>query len=207
MSIPKMWVPKGWQDYEKQRVTPWLIQAKCYSIIDVWTQKVEFSWKVTNQRKFIITFETKQMWTFKDKATGKEVQKPLVIWKKYTLSLWDKSTLKKDLKSWLNKDPDEWFDIFSMISKPALLQVMEDIGKDWKTYTNINAVLPSEVDFELINEVQTFSLEKDFYSENDFRKLPEFMQKQIVMSPEYYRLNDGRDEGWDIEEEDEVMPF
>jgi len=83
----KMTIPK-WEDFVKQNVTPWLVNAKCYSIVDLWTQDIEWQWQIKKQRKFQITFETKQMWIFKDKTTGEDVKKPLVIWKKYTLSLW-----------------------------------------------------------------------------------------------------------------------
>jgi len=104
------------------------------------------------------------------------------------------------LKSWLWKEPEGWFNIFSLVWKPALIQAISAIWKkDSKEYININTILPSDDDFKLVNDIQLFSLEKGLYSEDDFKKLPERMQKTIVLSDEYQKMC--------LEEQEEKIPF
>ncbi len=188
MKTPKM-IASQWANTPAQKVTPWMVEWVCYSIIDLWSQEMEWKWEIKVNRKFQLTFETEQMGTFTDKDTGVDVEKPLIIGKRYTLSLHEKAILKKDLTSWLGKEPEDDINIFDLLGKNALLQVIEN-ESNGKVYSNINAIMPSKANNKPKNDTVWFSLEKEYYDEKTLEELPKWLKETIKKSPEYDTVSD-----------------
>ena len=182
--MSKLIAPKGQTEFERQLIPVGLQEVVCYSVVDMGSQSITWDGETKQQRKVNITFESKVMWKFIDKDTEEEVEKPLVIWNRYTLSMHEKSGLHKMVKSWIGKTPEDDFNILDLVGKPAIVNVVETEWKDGKIYHNIDSVLPSkEKAFKLFNPEVKFSLQD--YSETEFDKIPKWLQEKIQDSPEY----------------------
>lgn len=195
--------PKGETEFKRQLVSTWLQEVVCFSIVDLGSQDIKREGETRLQRKVQITFETQERWKFTNKDTWEEVEKPLIIWNRYTLSTHEKSGLFKMLKWWIGKAPSDDFDIMEMVGKPALINIIESEGKDWKIYHNIDSVLPSkQKPFKLFNKEVRFSLQE--FEKEEFDKLYEWQQKIIHKSPEMKKIMDSNK--WnDILDDD--LPF
>lgn len=170
-----------WKSFERQMLPEGMVDAICYSIVDLGTQESTWEWNIIRQRKIQVTFETDVMGDFDWE------KKPLVIGKRYTFSSNEKSRLSIDLKSWLWKQVEEWFDVMSLLWKSAKLQIINNTAKDGKVYQNINTIIPSDKEWELINQRVAYSL--DAHDDWEFEKIPEWMRDIIIKSPEWDKLS------------------
>lgn len=187
-----MQAPAG-EEFTKQIPTEWMVNAKCYAVIDLWSQENEWKWVKKLQRQIQVSFETDQMWEFWEKWTL-----PLTIHKKYSFFITDSSNLSKDLTSRLGK-ADPKMNIFDLVGKTAELMVLHTTSKNGKVYPKIMAIKPWKKDRELINPEVMFSL--DSSNEDEFLKIPERLRTEIQKSPEYNKAVQR------VETNDDDLPF
>ncbi len=124
---------------------PGMHLARCYRIIDLGTQKVEWKGAVKLQPKVLVQWEVHG-----DDEEGKPLLTdkgdPLSISKTYTLSLGDNSRLRADLKSWRGRDftAEEMagFHLRNILDKWCMLTVTHTAGDDGKTFANVSSVNP-----------------------------------------------------------------
>ena len=166
--------------------------ARCYSIIDLGTQEIEWEGEKKLQRKIYVTFEIPSI--MKEFKEG-EGEKPQVIGKKYTLSFHENARLTRDLTSWLSSkklegDMAYWLDEY-VVGTECMLNVIHNVYKE-KTYANIETITPLPTSIKCpkqINPSMNFDLQ--VFDAKKYAILPEWIQKIIVESPEYGYLVSG----------------
>tara|TARA_R110000787_G_scaffold247377_2_gene352943 strand:- start:125 stop:718 length:594 start_codon:yes stop_codon:yes gene_type:complete len=129
-------------------------KSRCVKIIDLGTQRQEFSGEVSWKRQVMLIWEIPEQ----DNLNGE----PMTISKFYTLSLHEKSNLGADLTSWrgraFTETEKQGFDISKLVGVTCLLNCIE--GNNGKI--KITGIMPH------VNE-----LEKQFH-ESLFFSLPDF---------------------------------
>lgn len=165
--------------------------ARCYRVIDLGTQEVEWSGQTKLQRKILLSWElpTELM----------EDDKPFTVHQRYTFSSSDKSHFRNHLESWRGKRFEDkdfgpgGFKVESLLGVGCLLNVVHT-HKNGSTYANVQAVarVPKGMEVPpLVNDKVLFSLEPDEYSVEVFDALPDRLKDTIRMSPEYSRIVNG----------------
>jgi hypothetical protein len=118
--------------------------ARCYRIVDLGSQKVEYMGETKIQRKIMIGWEL-----FGQDDEGAELVtedgKPMAIFKNYTLSWSENANLRKDLQSWRNKPWTDAearrFDLKTIIGAYCMLNVIHR-EVNGKTYANVATIGP-----------------------------------------------------------------
>lgn len=173
--------------------------ARCYSIIDLGTQKNEF---IVGQIKFL----HKIRFTWEVHVTSEE-NKPLLmkdgrpysIHKEYTLSWNEKATMRLDLQSWRGKPFNDTemrkFDLKTILGVWCQLNIIDRAGKkDGTIYANVDSItpVPSFVKAnglpEGINPIEIFNI-----SDPDmklFESFSDYIKNKIKASPEWGRRGD-----------------
>jgi len=188
--------------------------ARCIRVIDQGTTYNERWDKL--QRKVMVTFELPNA-IIEDE--GELKGQPHAISNFYTFSMNEKANMRTDLESWRGRkftdSEAEKFDILNLLDVPAYVNVIHN-DKDGKTYANIASIMPLPDGIECpaaINEVYSFSLEREDYTPEALNKLSEKMQDRIKQSREWQALNAGvadepqgqpQDDGFDPNSE---IPF
>lgn len=127
-----------------KRVPAGVFAARCYSMIDLGTQRVEFQGGVKYQRKVQIGWEL-----FGEDESGEALVtddgKPMSISKRYTLSLSPKSRLRPDLEAWRGRpftdDEAKGFDLHNLIGAPCMINVTQT-ERNGNTYSNVASLTP-----------------------------------------------------------------
>lgn len=127
-----------------KRVPVGVFAARCWSMVDLGTQRVEFQGDVKFQRKVQIGWEL-----FGEDENGEplvtEDGKPMVISKRYTLSLSPKSRLRPDLEAWRGRpftdDEAKGFDLHGLIGAPCMVNITQT-ERAGKTYSNVASITP-----------------------------------------------------------------
>lgn len=130
-----------------KRVPHGVYIGRCYSLIDLGTQRVEYQGDVKHQHKIQVRWEL-----FGEDEQGNPltvnvdgVEKPMTISKRYTLSLSDKARLRSDLVSWRGRDfTDEeakGFDVSKLIGAYCMINVTQS-ESNGKTYSNVSGITP-----------------------------------------------------------------
>ena len=154
--------------------------ARCYQIIDLGHQTVEWQGTVKVLPKVRITWEIcdEQM------SDGR----PFSISKEYTASIGIKATLRKDLEAWrARKFTDAELANFSLenvLKAPCQLQIGHTVKGD-KTYASVNSImaLPKGMQCaELVNPAVKFDIQN--FDHDIFNSLTSYVQKKIMMSKE-----------------------
>jgi hypothetical protein len=121
--------------------------GRCYAVIDLGTQEVEFQGDKKLQRKALIRWE---LFGEEEDGTPLTIEvdgrtMPMTIAKRYTLSLSDKARLRADLAAWRGRDftPEELkgFDISKLIGAYCMVNVTHN-ETNGKTYSNIASLTP-----------------------------------------------------------------
>ena len=127
-----------------KRVPPGVFTARCFSVIDLGTQEVEFKGEVKHQRKVQISWELYG----EDEEGNKLVTddgEPMSISKRYTLSLSEKSRLRPDLEAWRGKqfteDELKGFDLQTLLGVVCFLNITHT-EKNGKIYSNVASITP-----------------------------------------------------------------
>jgi hypothetical protein len=167
--------------------------VRCYRIIDLGTQDVEYKGQAKRQHKVLVGWIMPNVLMQEGEFAGK----PMSIHKKYTLDLGDKANLRKDLQAWRGRafTPKELeaFDITAVLGKACMMNIVHET-KDNKTYANIASIMPlagGMVAPELTEDPYFLSLEPESFSEEIFEELSDGLKEQIKKSPEYQALYEG----------------
>lgn len=155
--------------------------ARCISVVDLGTQRVEWKGEEKHQRKVRVAWELPDE-TIENKETG--ALRPMVVAKNYTLSLHEKAGLRHDLEAWRGRAFTEaeraGFDIAKLVAATCLLTIVHKRVDD-KVYANVTTVskIPRTMAAppEMHNKPIVWSLED---GRNDvFKAFPEWLQKKI----------------------------
>lgn len=127
-----------------KRVPAGVFAARCWSMIDLGTQRVEYQGDIKYQRKVQIGWEL-----FGEDENGEPLTTddglPMVISKRYTLSLSPKSRLRPDLEAWRGRpftdDEAKGFDLHNLIGAPCMINVTHT-ERNGKTYSNVASLTP-----------------------------------------------------------------
>ena len=179
-------------------------KARCVKIIDLGTQRQEFSGEVSWKRQVMLIWEIPGQ----DNMNGE----PMTISKFYTLSLHEKSNLGADLTSWrgraFTETEKQGFDISNLAGVPCMLNVVE--GNNGKA--KISTIMPLAKGDEMAdqyNETVIFSLNE--YQEGNiesFNKLSDGIRRMVLRCKELegndIDMGDGNN-GADIGSDD--VPF
>src|ERR1017187_2357864 len=125
-------------DFEK--VPEGMFIARCYSLMTIGTQTVNYKGESKFQRKLIVS------WELLDDDGKMTDGRPFVISKTYTHTLNEKGNLYTDLNSWrgkkFTKEELDGFDMTKILGVYAQLQVLHNEADNGKTYANVNNILP-----------------------------------------------------------------
>ncbi|UOF78802.1 phage associated protein [Caudoviricetes sp.] len=127
-----------------KRVPVGVFSARCFSVIDLGTQIVEFNGETKHQRKVQLGWE---LYGEDDQGNPLTTDdgEPMSISKRYTLSLSEKSKLRPDLEAWRGKPFTEvelkGFDLQDLLGAPCFLNVTHT-EKNGKTYSNVASITP-----------------------------------------------------------------
>jgi hypothetical protein len=189
----------GGTDYEQH--PSGVFPARCIRIIDLGTQDESFEGKAKKLRKLVFFFETSELLTEGDFAG-----QPFMLNREFTASLGEKATLRKSLESWRGRKFTEQevagFDINAVLGKPLMLNVVEYKRQNGKSGTKIDSMMPlpsGMVANKAVGEVFFFNLYDDEgnvkpLDTEAYKKLSEFWQKKIALSPEYKQATSGAGE-------------
>lgn len=130
-----------------KRVPPGAYVGRCYSLIDLGTQRTDGQFGVKMQHKIQISWEL-----FGEDNDGNPltvevdgVEMPMTIFKRYTVSLHEKANLRKELASWRGRDfTDEEakaFDVSKLLSAYCMVNVTTS-ENNGKTYSNVAGLTP-----------------------------------------------------------------
>ena len=116
-------------------------RARCFAVIDLGTQKVEWQGQTKMQHK------VRLRWELSDEIMDGDDAKPFSISKTYTLSLHEKAALRHDLEAWRGKafpaEELKGFELKKLLGAPCQLTVVHEPGKNnGSTYANVKAISP-----------------------------------------------------------------
>ena len=169
-------------------------KARCVKVIDLGTQRQEYSGEISWKRQILV------IWELPEELNNDQ---PMTISKFYTLSLHEKANLGMDLTSWRGRSFTETekqgFDVTNLIGVPCQLNVMhKDNGKE-----HISSIMHLGKDgkiAEQFNPSVSFDI-GDFKKgqKETFNQLSEGIRKMILRSKELDGIDqtDNGDEGND----------
>jgi hypothetical protein len=170
--------------------------ARCYRIIDLGTQKSEYMGQVKYLHKLMVGWEIHGT---NDDGTPIKMRdgRPFAIFKNYTLSWSEKANLRLDLQSWRGKpfsqEEMRKFDLKNVLGAWCMLNVIERVGNDGRTYVNVDSVTPVPPMIKqsglptAVNKNEMFNLsDPDMELFNGFS---ENLKKKITASPEWEKLS------------------
>jgi len=179
-------------------------KARCVRVIDLGTQRQEYSGEVSWKRQVMLIWEVPGQ----DNLNGE----PLTISKFYTLSLHEKSNLGADLTSWrgraFTETEKQGFDISKLAGVPCMLNVVE--GKNGRP--RITTIMPVENAEEIppqYHETLIFSVpEYQQGKTEEFNKLSEGIRRMVLRSKELEGTNTDMGDGNNgIDLGEDVVPF
>jgi hypothetical protein len=182
----------GEQSYPKVPIG--VHKARCIKVIDLGTQRQEYSGEISWKRQILV------IWELPEELNNDQ---PMTISKFYTLSLHEKANLGMDLTSWrgrpFTETEKQGFDVTNLISVPCQLNVMhKDNGKE-----HISSIMPLGKDgkiAEQFNPSVSFDIDEFQKGQKEtFNQLSEGIRKMILRSKELDGIDqtDNGDEGND----------
>lgn len=173
-----------------KRVPAGVFAARCWSMVDLGTQRVEYQGDVKYQRKVQIGWEL-----FGEDENGEALVTddglPMVISKRYTLSLSPKSRLRPDLEAWRGRpfsdEEAKGFDLHALIGAPCMINVTHT-ERNGKTYSNVASLTP--IPKALRDTLPADGNEPRFYVISDrdnavFQSFHEKLRETIMQSEEW----------------------
>lgn len=161
--------------------------ARCYSMIEIGTETVDFNGEVKDVHRVRITWELPNE---KKVFSPDKGEQPYSISKDYTLSMHEKATLRADLQSWRGKAFSEAeaskFDITALIGKPCMLNVIHRQAKNGNTYANIAGVTAVPKGMTVPDQVnESFVLSYSDWDDAKYASLPDWLKKRMEVTPEF----------------------
>jgi hypothetical protein len=173
-------VNAGNNNMDFQPVSAGVHTARCYQIIDLGHQTVEWKGEAKVVPKVRITWEICD----ENMSDGR----PFSISKEYTASIGPKANLRKDLEAWRNREFTDKelanFSLENVLGAPCQLQIGHS-DRNGKTYANINSIMavPKGTTLpELVNPAVKFDIQN--FDHAVFESLTGYVQKKILMSKE-----------------------
>lgn len=175
---------------------PGIHLARCYSVVDLGTQKNEYMGQVKFLRKIRISWEIHGT-----DENGQPIRmkdgRPFGVFDDYTYSWSPKSNLRVDLQSWRNKPFSEEetrrFDLGKLLDQFCMLNIIEHKSKTGRIYANINGITPVPNVMKQAGLPNGVNPTKLFYLRQPdmqvFEGLPEYVKNKIMSSPEWAKLN------------------
>jgi len=186
---------------------PQTVVARCYSLIDIGTVPNIYN-GVQNgvHRRIFLTWELPTLLGVFNEEKGKQ---PFVVSEEMTLSTNENSNLAKLIAQWRGKaftaEERKSFDTNKMVGKTCLVQAVHKRkkkfeGQDIAEITNENTNLkmggilarPNEMPIpEQVNPTFLWDwdiVEAEGFSQEEFDKIPNFLQEKIKGSEEYRRI-------------------
>lgn len=156
--------------------------AILYSLIDLGTQQGTYQGKPANpKRKIAMRFE------LHGEDTKLEDGRPMSIGKTFTLSSSAKGNLRPFMEGWRGKaftdDEFEAFDLQNMLSKPAIITVVED--GEYRVINGISRLIAGMQPPVMANKPVYLSLEPGEFDAAVFESLSDKVKDTIRQSPEY----------------------
>lgn len=151
--------------------------GRCFKIIDIGTQWIEFKGESKEQKKLLI------MWELLDELKMKD-GKPFAITKQYTASLSEKANLRADLEAWRGKKFTaaelESFDLKTILGAYCQLQVVH--SEDGK-YANVNSIMATKEKPAGANPLVSFDIDEP--DMEIFETFGEKLKAKIQAAPEF----------------------
>jgi hypothetical protein len=181
--------------------------ARCVSLIDIGT--VENMYKGQSNGKHHRIFLTWELPKLLAVFNDEKGQQPFVVSEELTLSTADNGNLSKLIANWrgrpLTPEEQKEFDPTVMVGKTCLIQFIHKIKPKYSgqnvtvatsenTNMKVGAVMnrPKEMEIpEAINPLFIWDwdeVEKNGFKQEEFDKIPKFLQQKIMSSEEYIRL-------------------
>ena len=176
-----------------KRVPSGAFIGRCYSLVDLGTQKTDGQYGVKFQHKIQIAWE---LFGEDDDGNPLTVEwegrvMPMVIKKSYTVSLHEKAALRKDLASWRGKDFTEEeakaFDISKLLGAYCMVNVTTS-ENNGKTYSNVSGLTRLPTAFKDSKPAPVHSnlvFDLDSPDMTIFSNFHEKLQEAIKKSPEW----------------------
>lgn len=179
-------------------VPPGMHLARCYRVVDLGTQRMEWQGQVKELPKIMVQFEVHG-----EDDSGKTLLtnkgEPMTISKNFTLSLGEKSNLRRDLQTWRGRDFTQaelrGFELKNILDQWAMISVSKSAGNNGKEYTNIMSINPVPANIKKAglpkghNEASIFSIrDADMVL---FETFSQNLKAKIMSSPEW-KENEGR---------------
>ena len=182
----------GEQSYPKVPIG--VHKARCIKVIDLGTQRQEYSGEISWKRQILV------IWELPEELNNDQ---PMTISKFYTLSLHEKSNLGKDLTSWrgrpFTETEKQGFDVTKLIGVTCQVNVMhKDNGKE-----DISSIMPLGKDDKIAEQFNpSVSFDIGDYQKGQketFNQLSEGIRRMILRSKELDGIDqtDNGDEGND----------
>lgn len=181
-------------------------QAICVGLYDLGTQhNVQYD---SYSRKVLVMWELPEVLISFEKD-GKTIEAPRIVSKQYTMSLGEKANLRKDLVAWRGRAfTDEeltGFDLAQILGKPCMIQILNQVAKNGKSYSNITGIMPV---YKGIN-IPKPSTEIRYFSMDDHVDIPsgtpQWISDIITKSDEWASCNTSDDVPIDVPNDD--CPF
>jgi hypothetical protein len=193
--------------------------ARCYSIVDLGTQTVEWKGQKKLQPKVHIRFELCNEMMEPDEHGNK---RPFSVGLTVTNSTSPKANLRHLLESWAGRNmteaEEQSFELQKLIGKACLVTVSHDKGKSdpSKVYANIKAITQLAKGLtapEMVNPPFTYAVEQG--RDDVFNSLSEYVQKKIEACEEWKAKHPADEEAErqapetaaEPEDEDSNIPF
>lgn len=130
-----------------KRVPAGVFIGRCYSLIDLGTQRTDGQYGVKMQHKIKIGWEL-----FGEDEQGAPltitvdgVDLPMTISKSYTMSMHEKASLRRDLAAWRGRDftdeEEAAFDVSKLLGAYCMINVTTS-ENNGKTYSNVGGITP-----------------------------------------------------------------
>jgi hypothetical protein len=118
--------------------------AVCDMFVDLGLQETSGKYAGKIQHKIYLRWQIPSLRLSYEKD-GQQIEGPMTIGAKYTLSLHEKAALRKILKSWRGRDftAEELkkFDVTTILGAPCLISVSHAPREGGGVYTNVDAVM------------------------------------------------------------------
>jgi len=161
----------------------------CVRVIDLGTQRTEFSGSIKHQRKLVLGFELPNVKI----DEGDHAGEPYIIHQRFTASMSDKANLRPFIENWFAKkfvSPEQIHGLASnmhkLLGQPGLVNIVH--SKDGK-YANISTIMkwtgPKAELPTPFNKLIAFSLDPSSFDPKVLAVLGEGFQEAIKSSPEY----------------------